>query len=1831
MRYLGRRAPAPSAFSIAVVLTLVVGLCATGAVQAEPAGAPGVSATSSATGRPSTRTALSLELPAGTRPGDVMLASVSARGATVPFAAPEGWVRLREDNLDRTVRLAIYHRVATASEPESYTWALDQPARMAGGITTYTGVDGADPVDVHRSSLERRGRAAVTAPSVTTTLPGSLLVHVAASATDGTMTPPSAMTERWEAAAPDPGTAGGLLLSSSDAPRPPAGPTGTRTATASEAGPSIGVAVALRPGGAGPEMVAAEAASTPAATAAEAQIVVVGSAWSESQDGRSSVAVSRPAGTQAGHVMVATVAVNGAPSGIVAPAGWNRVRDDRAGNSVGQAVFVREASASEPAAYTFTLSGKPQVAAGITTYSGVEPENPIEAHDARTQTGASVTAPSVVVTSTGARLVHLAAVNAEGTVTSPVGMTQRFEANSPHPKNNKDVLVALADEPLTAAGATGTRTATVDPAGPSIGVAIALRPAGSVPPGDTTPPQTTIDSGPSGTVTTGSATFTFSADEPVSEFRCRLDAGSFGTCASPKSYSGLANGTHTFAVAAVDLADNVDPDPATRTWTVEVPVSGDAVLVGAGDIASCSNDNDEATAQLVDAVVAARPDARVFTVGDNVYDNGTTAEFNNCYHPTWGRHKARTHPVVGNHEYGTAGAAGYFGYFGAAAGPAGQGYYDYMAGGWHVVVLNSQCNAVGGCHAGSAQEQWLRARLQEVAAECTVAIWHHPRFSSGSVHGSDTAYQPFWQALYEDGAELIVNGHDHIYERFDPQSPGGLLDTTFGVRQITAGLGGRSRYGFSLVAPNSQVRYSADYGVLKLTLRPGDYDFELLRVGGGAVVDSGTAACHGAPPVEEPPPPPPPVPGPIEAVGSTWAGSSTAQPALTIGRPANVTAGHVMVAQVVSNDDDPGFVAPAGWTLVSDLTSGGVLRQAVYRKVATASEPTSYTWALDTSTTRRITGGITAYSGVDTASPVAAHAALVQTTASEAVQAPSLDATVPDSLLLHLAAVNAEGTVTPPAGMTERWEMSSPNPKNARDVLAALADVGIASTGATGIRTAEATQAGPNIGLALLLRPAPATTDTQAWRSGNAYGAGYMNFVRFHPTDGNRVLLNTDIGGIHLSTDGGSTWLTRGRNVADYIASVQWHPTLPDVAYALAGQGDPGTGGVMVSEDGGHSWRMDSTTPTGHGNNTPSGDGLPRPHPRSTGQLLAVDAANGFLYAGTYEQGLMRAPLGSSGDPGAWTTVALAPAGSRPYFIRGLALDDQDPTTVYVATYGSSAGAGTGRVYRVAQAHTSGAVTTELTGSPRNAEEVRASSGHLYAVANDAGGAGVGAFRLATARTAGAATAWRRIAAGPSASTVTYYGIEIYKRGSTTTLWVTSDKAWRPSTTVAYKNMWRGTSTDDFATDGSWAALPNQLTDTPNDMAGPNGTPDPFWAITENNYGWPGKDPIYTASGITVSPTDPNTLIMAGQLGPWRSRDNGATWYPVPTGINILVQSRVTADPDVAGRVYVGSNDYRGFSSTDALRTARNVSQALKAAGAPNEAGDTWSVAVDTAAGGSNKPVYFGMGERDVNTFGQIWMDADPSTPTTGWTQVLDTGVSSGRRPIGLAVVRDPAAPATPIVLAVLQGGGMYRKVGSGSWTQASGFTSPIINGFVYPQVVEFAWRPGWNKIYVYDRSSGLWRSDDFGLTWTKLYSSPDTGTNKQGFVAGHPTNQNIVYLATSAGVSVIANAGTAGAGGATLGSLGVPGGRPGPVAVGSDGRIYVATQAEGTADVSRVYANALTASGTGVQRAWSDVADDLWRSAINSARELAVGSDGTVYAGTSGGVFVLDGGATLP
>jgi acid phosphatase type 7 len=276
------------------------------------------------------------------------------------------------------------------------------------------------------------------------------------------------------------------------------------------------------------------------------------------------------------------------------------------------------------------------------------------------------------------------------------------------------------------------------------------------------------------------------------------------------------------------------PTPIITATPVPQP---DPVLLAAGDIADCGSSGDEATAALLDTHAGT-----IITLGDNAYEDGSTNDFTNCFAPGWGQHKDRIRPAPGNHEYHTANASGYYTYFGNAVGDPAKGYYSYDLGKWHIIALNSNCSEVGGCGAGSPQEQWLRADLAANPATCTLAYWHHPRFSSGD-HGNDTAMQPFWQALYEAGADLVLSGHDHHYERFSLQDPSGNADAA-GIRTFIVGTGGRFLYNLGTIRANSEVRDNATFGILKLTLRDTSYQWQFLPIAGKTFSDSGSADCN---------------------------------------------------------------------------------------------------------------------------------------------------------------------------------------------------------------------------------------------------------------------------------------------------------------------------------------------------------------------------------------------------------------------------------------------------------------------------------------------------------------------------------------------------------------------------------------------------------------------------------------------------------------------------------------------------------------------------------------------------------------------------------------------------------------------------------------------------------------------------------------------------------------------------------------------------------------------------------------------------------------------------
>ena len=253
------------------------------------------------------------------------------------------------------------------------------------------------------------------------------------------------------------------------------------------------------------------------------------------------------------------------------------------------------------------------------------------------------------------------------------------------------------------------------------------------------------------------------------------------------------------------------------------------ILVGAGDISSCSNNNDEATAKLLDNI-----SGTVFTAGDNAYSDGTYTQFTNCYGPTWGRHKSRTKPVPGNHEYNTSGAAGYFKYFNNIA-----SYYAYNLGDWRIYALNAEIDV----SSTSAEVKWLKNDLAANPKLCVLAYWHQPRWSSGSPYGSNSKYQTLWQTLYNAHAELVINGHEHNYERFKEMNASGSASSP-GLREIIVGTGGDSHYGFGTSLSTSQVRNSSTYGVLKLTLNSSSYSWKFVPVAGSSFTDSGTTNCH---------------------------------------------------------------------------------------------------------------------------------------------------------------------------------------------------------------------------------------------------------------------------------------------------------------------------------------------------------------------------------------------------------------------------------------------------------------------------------------------------------------------------------------------------------------------------------------------------------------------------------------------------------------------------------------------------------------------------------------------------------------------------------------------------------------------------------------------------------------------------------------------------------------------------------------------------------------------------------------------------------------------------
>lgn len=307
---------------------------------------------------------------------------------------------------------------------------------------------------------------------------------------------------------------------------------------------------------------------------------------------------------------------------------------------------------------------------------------------------------------------------------------------------------------------------------------------------------------------------------------------------------------HAFALLGVVMialaaAAETKPAPADASSSGRAVRTRAPLIAAAGDIAcddGPSRTGRQCRQYAVSQLFRGRGLRAILALGDNQYERGSLSAYRRYFGASWGRFFRVIRPAPGNHEYLTSHASGYFHYFGWRAGSPDRGYYSFNLGSWHLISLNSNCSEVGGCRVGSPQERWLRRDLAHNRRRCILAYWHHPRFSSGE-HGNHDEVAPFWRALYRARADVVLNGHDHDYERFRPQTPDGRLSAR-GIREFVVGTGGANHYPFASLKRNSVKRGWATYGALFLRLRPRSYRFYFVRALGAPLRDSGTIACH---------------------------------------------------------------------------------------------------------------------------------------------------------------------------------------------------------------------------------------------------------------------------------------------------------------------------------------------------------------------------------------------------------------------------------------------------------------------------------------------------------------------------------------------------------------------------------------------------------------------------------------------------------------------------------------------------------------------------------------------------------------------------------------------------------------------------------------------------------------------------------------------------------------------------------------------------------------------------------------------------------------------------
>jgi photosystem II stability/assembly factor-like uncharacterized protein len=675
-------------------------------------------------------------------------------------------------------------------------------------------------------------------------------------------------------------------------------------------------------------------------------------------------------------------------------------------------------------------------------------------------------------------------------------------------------------------------------------------------------------------------------------------------------------------------------------------------------------------------------------------------------------------------------------------------------------------------------------------------------------------------------------------------------------------------------------------------------------------------------------------------------------------------------------------------------------------------------------------------------------------------------------------------------------------------------------------------------------------------------GGGLVNVVAFDPSNPGVVIAGGDNSGIYRSTDGGQSWSSANAGMSTrlqiQVASIAFSPTVVGKVYAAVGFQGTG-GGLLVSTDDGRTWSLRSSVPQFSASINTDASGLPPRHPRSTGTLLQFDDAEGFIYAATFQDGVMR----SDDDGDTWTTLGLA--GEH---LRSLAMDPADPHVLYASAYGDG-------IWKTTTASTTGTFS-KLTNAPAIAEDLAFVGSGLYAVGPN------GLFRSWDG-----GAIWTELGAGQlpdgavpgSVLMPTWFTVTGYVACGETVLYVGGQGKGPDSLMV---------SLDAGATWSSLVSDPAAVHPTEGGPGGPN-----WWLAGNVLATFAG--PNYVTTQIAVDPApagcERQRILVAGRAGVFGTTDAGANWYPMTRGLGLTVVREIAADPNVPGRVYAAIADWGFISSTDAgVTVVRN---------APPKVFDAFGVAVDPST--TPGTVYLATGRFGSNPAGEIWSDPDPASGDP-WTNEGLGDATGDLRPVGLAVNE---VGGSPVILAVVEGSGIWRKQG-GTWT----LVDPSVNGGAQ---LSFSWIPGSSVAYLYDHGTGIWRSNDAGLTWTKTWARPSP-FDMTGYVAADPRDPSRLYASVGeVGLFRLDDANVGSVEGGQIAPQ--PVGElpfPGPIAVRSDGAVYAVELSSASGGPS-----ILTSDDLGVN--WSTVSDPFFAESGGFVRTLEVGPDSALWAGLYG------------